>query len=74
MDAKIEKRMGSVYGAPSGKKLLIFVDDMHMPEVDQYGTRQPIALLLTLLDHGFYYRCEKEILQKMCREFKWLVP
>lgn len=25
--------------------MVIFIDDLHMPKVDTYGTQQPIALL-----------------------------
>jgi dynein heavy chain len=25
--------------------MIIFIDDLHMPKVDTYGTQQPIALL-----------------------------
>lgn len=67
LDSKIEKRVGSMYGAPLGKKLVVFIDDMHMPQIDQYGTRQPIALINTLLDHGFYHSCEKDIQQKFVK-------
>lgn len=64
IDSKVEKRVGSTYGAPLGKKLAVFIDDMHLPKVDKYGTRQPIAMLLTLLDHGFYHCCKKGVQRK----------
>ena len=64
VDSSVEKQSGSIYGAPLGKKLVIFIDDIQMPRVDQYGTRQPLAWLLTLADHGFYYCCKKGIQQK----------
>ena len=31
-------------------KLLIFVDDLNMPQVDTYGTQQPLALLKFLIE------------------------
>jgi len=33
-----------------GKRLMIFLDDLNMPRMDQYGTQQPIALLKLLID------------------------
>ena len=44
-----------------GKKLLVFVDDMNMPQVDQYGTQQPIALLKLLLQKGGMYDRGKDL-------------
>ena len=49
----IEKRSGCTFGAPAGNKLMVFLYDMHMPQVDKYGTQQPLGLIQTLFDHGF---------------------
>ena len=38
-----------------GTKLIVYVDDMHMPLFDAAGTQQPIALFKFLIDKGFYY-------------------
>ena len=55
--ATVEKRTKDVFGPPVGKKLLVFMDDMNMPQVDTYGTQQPIALLKLLVDKkGLYDR------------------
>lgn len=45
-----EKRTKDTYGPPMGKKLMVFLDDLNMPRMDQYGTQQPIALLKLLID------------------------
>ena len=45
-----EKRTKDTYGPPIGKRLMIFLDDLNMPRMDQYGTQQPIALLKLLID------------------------
>lgn len=52
LEANVEKRTKDTYGPPPGKRLLIFIDDMNMPQVDTYGTQQPIALLKLLLERG----------------------
>eukprot|EP00957_Ditylum_brightwellii_P160323 12204171-Ditylum_brightwellii.AAC.1 len=72
IEANIEKRHGTVFGPAAGKKLIVFVDDMNMPKVDLYGTQQPIALLLTLLDHGFIYAYEKDIIQKNVKDLQYV--
>uniref|UniRef100_A0A8C4NK34 Dynein heavy chain n=1 Tax=Eptatretus burgeri TaxID=7764 RepID=A0A8C4NK34_EPTBU len=55
LEASVEKRIKSVYGPPLGKILFVFLDDLNMPQVDNYGTQQPIALLKLLLEGGFMY-------------------
>jgi dynein heavy chain len=58
----IEKRVGDTYGPISQKNLNVFIDDMNMPNVDIYGTQQPIALLKLLIERGgFYERGQKSL-------------
>jgi dynein heavy chain len=59
IEANVDKRSGSVYGPPTGKKLIVFIDDMNMPKVDTYGTQQPIALLHYVMNQGKVYDREK---------------
>ncbi len=56
IEDNIEKRSGRIYGPKiSGKKLIVFIDDAHMPRVDVYGTQQPIAILKFLIEKGYIY-------------------
>ncbi|XP_068082615.1 dynein beta chain, ciliary-like [Anabrus simplex] len=55
MEKPLEKKSGRNYG-PTGKKYLIyFIDDMNMPEVDEYGTVQPHTLIRQHMDYGHWY-------------------
>ncbi|KAL5967125.1 Dynein heavy chain 10 axonemal, partial [Taenia solium] len=62
LDANLEKRSKGIYGPRAGKHLLLFIDDLHMPGTDPYGTQQPVALLkLLLTNHGLFDRSSSDL-------------
>ncbi|XP_013358995.1 PREDICTED: dynein heavy chain 10, axonemal isoform X2 [Chinchilla lanigera] len=72
LEANVEKRTKDTYGPPMGKRLLVFMDDMNMPKVDEYGTQQPIALLRLLLERGYLYDRGKELTCKSIRDLGFI--
>ncbi|KAI8732024.1 dynein heavy chain 6, axonemal [Biomphalaria glabrata] len=57
IEGKLEKRKKNVIGAPQGKRVVIFIDDLNMPKLDTYGSQPPIELLRQYLDFdGLYDR------------------
>ncbi|XP_037820573.1 dynein heavy chain 10, axonemal isoform X1 [Lucilia sericata] len=61
LEAAVEKRTKDTFGPPMGKKIACFIDDMNMPQVDDYGTQQPIALLKLFFERGGMYDREKDL-------------
>lgn len=51
LEKPLEKKSGRNYGPPGTKKLIYFIDDMNMPEVDKYGTVAPHTLIRQHMDH-----------------------
>lgn len=61
LESVVEKHTKDIYGPPVGKKLVVFIDDLNMPQVDEYGTQQPIALLKLLFEKGGFYDRGKDL-------------
>ncbi|XP_055873384.1 dynein axonemal heavy chain 6-like isoform X2 [Biomphalaria glabrata] len=55
IESKLEKRRKNVLGAPKGKRVIIFIDDLNMPKLDTYGSQPPIELLRQYQDFGGFY-------------------
>lgn len=54
LEKPLEKKAGRNYGPPGNRKLIYFIDDMNMPEVDAYGTVQPHTVIRQHLDYGHW--------------------
>ncbi|NXF34737.1 DYH17 protein, partial [Nyctibius bracteatus] len=55
LEKPLEKKSGRNYGPPGTKRLIYFIDDINMPEVDKYGTVAPHTLIRQHMDHGHWY-------------------
>uniref|UniRef100_A0A8D0TF00 Dynein axonemal heavy chain 14 n=1 Tax=Sus scrofa TaxID=9823 RepID=A0A8D0TF00_PIG len=56
---KLVRRTKDTLGAPKSNRIVIFIDDLNMPESDMYGTQPPLELIRQLLDMGGIYDTEK---------------
>ncbi|XP_037954213.1 dynein beta chain, ciliary [Teleopsis dalmanni] len=55
LEKPLEKKAGRNYGPQGSKRMLYFVDDMNMPEVDKYYTVQPHTLIRQFMDYRHWY-------------------
>ncbi|KAM4697873.1 dynein axonemal heavy chain 11-like [Rhinophrynus dorsalis] len=65
LEKPLEKKAGRNYAPPGTKKLIYFIDDLNMPEVDAYSTVQPHTLIRQHLDYSHWYDRQKLIAKEI---------
>jgi dynein heavy chain len=55
MELPLQKKTGSNYGPPGTCRLIYFVDDINLPEMDAYMTQDAIALLRQHMEYEHVY-------------------
>ncbi|GFN78401.1 dynein heavy chain 9, axonemal, partial [Plakobranchus ocellatus] len=65
LEKPLEKKAGRNFGPPGNRRLVYFVDDMNMPEVDKYYTVQPHTLIRQHIDHIHWYDRSKLSLKEI---------
>ncbi|KAL7890701.1 hypothetical protein AOLI_G00001770 [Acnodon oligacanthus] len=65
LEKSLEKKAGRNFAPPGTKKLIYFVDDLNMPEVDVYGTVQPHTLIRQHLDYSHWYDRQRLVLKEI---------
>ena len=57
IENKLDKKSRDTLWGPRGCPIVLFVDDVNMPKVEEYGAQPPIELLRQLIDfRGFFNR------------------
>jgi len=54
-----------VYGPPPGTRAVVFVDDLNMPMVEEYGAQPPIELLRQMIDNNGWYNLEDNMFMQL---------
>lgn len=65
LEKPLEKKTGRCYGPLGNKRLVYFIDDLNMPEVDAYFTVQPHTLIRQHIDHSHWYDRAKLTLKEI---------
>jgi len=59
VESSVDKRSAKSFGPPANKKLLVFMDDVSMPKINEWGDQVTLEIIRQLVELGYLWNLEK---------------